>query len=144
MYVITAAEATVLEQPAMSVWDYLDRHITVAVYGPKHIHPLLKVVLVISSHDNIPPRLPFSDIQRGDRNLPPVVLELWGKRQFNPHGLKDLQIASRVLDSNLEVKPVDLNKEVTQEQLIAGKVLHLPLDLVKVSGGEMCPFKLHI
>lgn len=144
MYVITTAEATVLEQPAMSVWDYLDRHITVAVYGPKHIHPSLKVVLVISSHDNIPPRLPFSDIQRGDRNLPPVVLELWGKHQFNPHGLKDLQIASRVLDSNFEVKPVDLNKEVTQEQLKAGKVLHLPLDLVKVSGGEMCPFKLNI
>ncbi|XP_018979286.1 metastasis-associated in colon cancer protein 1-like isoform X1 [Cyprinus carpio] len=144
MYVITAAEATVLEQPAMSVWDYLDRHITVAIYGPKHIHPSLKVVLFISSHDNIPPRLPFSDVQRGDRNLPPVVLELWGKHQFNPQGLKDLHIASRVLDSNFEVKPEDLNKEVKQDLLEAGKVLHLPLDLVKVSGGEMRPFKLSI
>ncbi|KAL0172605.1 hypothetical protein M9458_032916, partial [Cirrhinus mrigala] len=144
MYVITAAEATVLEPPAMSVWDYLDRQITMAIYGPKHIHPLLKVVLVFSSHDNIPPRLPFSDIQRGGRNLPPVVLELWGNHQFNPRGLKDLHIASRVLDSNFEVKPVDLNKEVKQEQLEAGKMLHLPLDLVKVSGGEMSPFKLNI
>ncbi|KAK7147700.1 hypothetical protein R3I94_010275 [Phoxinus phoxinus] len=144
MYVITAAEATVLEQPATSIWDYLDRQMTLAVYGPKHIHPSLKVVLVILNHNNIPPRLPFSDIQRGNRNLPPVVLELWGKHQFNPQGLQDLHIASRVLDPNFEVKPVDRNKEVKQEQLKAGKVLHLPLDLVKVGGGEMSPFKLSI
>ncbi|XP_051576418.1 metastasis-associated in colon cancer protein 1-like [Myxocyprinus asiaticus] len=144
MYVITAAEATVLEPPAMSVWDYLDRYVTVAVYGPKHIHPSLKVVLVISCHNNIPPRLPFSDIQRGNRNLPPVVLELWGKHQFNPHGLKDLHIASSVLNSNFEVKSMDRNKEVKQEQLKAGRVLHLPLELAKVGGGEMSPFKLNI
>ncbi|NP_001186695.1 metastasis-associated in colon cancer protein 1 [Danio rerio] len=144
MYVITAAEATVLESPAVSVWDYLDRQITVAVYGPKHIHPSLKVVLVIMSHNNIAPRLPFSDIQRGNRNLPPVVLELWGRHQFNPQGLKDLHIVSRVLDLNFEVKPEDQNKEIKQKQLEDGKVHHLPLDLVKVGGGEMSAFKLSI
>ncbi|TRY58778.1 hypothetical protein DNTS_034614 [Danionella cerebrum] len=144
MYVITAAEATLLEPPAISVWDYLDRQITVGVYGPKHIHPSLKVVLVILSHDNLPPRLPFSDIQRGKKRLPPVVLELWGKHQFNPHGLKDIHILTRVLEANFEVKPLDQNKEVKRDQLEAGRVVHLPLDLAKVSGEELSPFKLSI
>lgn len=144
MYVISAAEASVLELPARSIWDYLDRYVTVAIYGPKHIHPSLKVVLVITCHNNIPPRLPFSDIHRGNRNLPPVVLELWGKHQLNPHGLKDLHIVSKVLDSNFEVKSVDQNKVVKQEQLKSGRELHLPLELVKVGRGEMTPFKLGI
>lgn len=144
MYVISAAEATVLEPPAKSIWDYLDRYVTVAVYGPKHIHPSLKVMLVISCHNNLPPRLPFSDIHRGNKNLPPVVLELWGKHQLNPLGLKDLHITSSVFDLNFEVKSVDQNKVVKQEHLKAGRELHLPLELVKVGGGEMNPFKLGI
>lgn len=144
MYVISAAEATVLEPPAKSIWDYLDRYVTVAVYGPKHIHPSLKVMLVISCHNNLPPRLPFSDMHRGNKNLPPVVLELWGKHQLNPLGLKDLHITSRVFDLNFEVKSADQNKVVKQEHLKAGRELHLPLELVKVGGGDMSPFKLSI
>ncbi|KAA0703056.1 Metastasis-associated in colon cancer protein 1 SH3 domain-containing protein 7a5 [Triplophysa tibetana] len=144
MYVISAAEASILEPPARSIWDYLDRYFTVAIYGPKHIHPSLKVVLVMTCHNNIPPRLSFSDIHRGNRNLPPVVLELWGKHQLNPHGLKDLHIVSKVLDTNFEVKLVDQNKVVKQEQLKSGRELHLPLELVKVGRGEMTPFKLCI
>ncbi|XP_017537993.1 metastasis-associated in colon cancer protein 1 [Pygocentrus nattereri] len=142
MYIIAAAEATVIQPPATSVWDYLQRHITVAVYGPKHIHPSFKVVQVISWHNNVPPRLPFSDFQKGNRNLPPVVLQLWGKHRFNPCGLKDLHITTSVVDSRFEVKHTDQNKEVKKEQLKMAKVIHLPLELSKTDGGEMGPFRL--
>ncbi|KAL6489599.1 hypothetical protein MHYP_G00033400 [Metynnis hypsauchen] len=142
MYVIAAAEATVIQPPATSVWDYLERHITVAVYGPKHIHPSIKVVQVISWHNNVPPRLPFSDFQKGNRNLPPVVLQLWGKHRFNPCGLKDLHITTSIVDSRFEVKHADQNKEVKKEQLKMAKVIHLPLELSKTDSGEMGPFRL--
>ncbi|XP_076827082.1 metastasis-associated in colon cancer protein 1 [Brachyhypopomus gauderio] len=144
MYVIAVAEATVIQAPATSVWDYLDHQITVAVYGPKHVHPSFKVVQVISCHDNIPPRLPFSDIHKGNRNLPPVVLQLWGRHQFNPCGLKDLHIATSTVESNFKVKPEDGNKEVKREQLKMGRVIHLPLEVSRVGGGDMGPFKLSI
>ncbi|KAK1795270.1 hypothetical protein P4O66_010444 [Electrophorus voltai] len=144
MYIIAVAEAMVIQAPATSVWDYLDHQITVAIYGPKHIHPSFKVVQVISCHDNIPLRLPFSDIHKGNRNLPPVVLHLWGRHQFNPYGLKDLHIVTNIVESNFEVKSEDRNKEVKNEQLKMGRVIHLPLELSRAGGEDMGPFKLAI
>lgn len=144
MYIIAAAEATVIQPPATSVWDYLDRHFTVAVYGPKHIHPSFKVVQIISCYNNVPPRLPFSDIQKGNRNMPPVVLQLWGKHEFNPHGLNDLHITTSVMNSKFEVKHEDKNKEVKIEELKTGRVIHLPLELYRTGSGDMGQFKLAI
>ncbi|XP_030638182.1 metastasis-associated in colon cancer protein 1 [Chanos chanos] len=144
MYVIAAAEASVIQSPATSVWDYLTHQITVAAYGPKHIHPAIKVVLYFSCHNFIPERLPFSDIHKGGKNLPPVVLYLWGKQQFTLDGLKDLQIVTSVADSNFQVKSGDENKEVRQEHLKLGNIPHLPLELCRTGKGEMSPFKLAI
>ncbi|XP_062847723.1 metastasis-associated in colon cancer protein 1 [Trichomycterus rosablanca] len=144
MYITAVAEATVLQPPVTSVWDYLERQITVAVYGPKHIHPSFKVVQVVSCHNSVPPRLPFTDISRGNKNLPPVVLQLWGKHQFNPRGLKDLYIETAVVDSKFEVSSEDQKKEVKQEELRTGKVIRLPLELSKTGGGEMGPFKMAV
>ncbi|KAF7708465.1 metastasis-associated in colon cancer protein 1 isoform X1 [Silurus meridionalis] len=144
MFIIAAAEATVIQPPAASVWDYLNRHYTVAVYGPKHIHPSFKVVQVISCYNLVPPRLPFSDIQKGKRNLPPVVLQLWGKHEFNPQSLTDLHITTSVMESKFEVKNEDQKKVVKMEVLKAGRVIHLPLDLSKTSNGDMGPFNLAI
>ncbi|KAF5901113.1 metastasis-associated in colon cancer protein 1, partial [Clarias magur] len=144
MFITAAAEATVIQPPATSVWDYLDRQFTVAVYGPKHIHPSFKVVQVISCYDSVPPRLPFSDIQKGKRNLPPVVLELWGKHEFKPHCLSDLHLTTTVTESNFEVKYEDKNKDVKIEELKTGRVIHLPLELSRTGKGEMGQFKLAI
>lgn len=143
-YVIAAAEASVIQPPATSVWDYLDRYVNMAVYGPRYIHPSFKVVVVVSCHDNVPLRLPFSDIHRGSRNLPPLVLQLWGKHQFLPEKMNDLNIVSTITDSKFEIKSEDRRKEVKQGLLKLGKVLHLPLELTKVGDGEITSFKLNL
>ncbi|XP_041963837.1 metastasis-associated in colon cancer protein 1 [Alosa sapidissima] len=144
LYIIAAAEASVVQPPATSVWDYLNRLVTVAVYGPKHIHPSIKVVMVISCHNKVPPRLPYSDMKRSSRNLPPLVLHLWGGKEFSPDGLKDLHIKTSVAESKFAVKAMDQIKEITQHQLRQGRVIHLPLELSKSDNGELEPFILNI
>ncbi|KAG7469709.1 hypothetical protein MATL_G00131700 [Megalops atlanticus] len=142
LYIIAVAQATLLQAPATSVWDYMDRLITIGVYGPKHIHPSFKTICVVSCHSEIPIKLPFYDLKRGNKNLPPLVLQLWGKHQFNPNGLKDLQIVAALVDSKFEIKAVDQMKEVKKEHLKSGQVVRLPFALSKSSGGEMAPFNL--
>ncbi|KAJ8290695.1 hypothetical protein GJAV_G00016420 [Gymnothorax javanicus] len=144
LYIIAAAEATILQPPATSVWDYMDRLITVGVYGPKHIHPSFKAACVVFCHSEIPPKLPFSDIKRGNKNLPPVVLQLWGKCKFNPNGLKDLKILITPVDTKFQIKAGDHTKDVNRDNLKTGKVLRLPFELSKANSGEMVAFKLGI
>ncbi|KAJ8415865.1 hypothetical protein AAFF_G00404220 [Aldrovandia affinis] len=144
LYIIAAAQAKILQPPATSVWDYMDRLITVAVYGPKHIHPSFKAVCVIFCHNEIPLKLLFSDNKRGNKNLPPIVLQLWGKHQFNPNGLKDLQVAITPVDGKFEIKAADQIKEVMKNHLKTGRVLRLPFELSKASSGEMVAFKLEV
>ncbi|XP_062279055.1 metastasis-associated in colon cancer protein 1 [Scomber scombrus] len=143
-YVIAVAEASAIQAPATSVWDYLDRQITVAVYGPRYIHPSFKVVIVVCCHENVPPKLPFSDICRGNKNLPPLVLQLWGTHQFKPDEVNDLHVAISVAGAMFKIKPEDKLKEVRQSQLKIGTVLHLPVALSCAGNAEMTPFKLDL
>ncbi|TKS81943.1 Metastasis-associated in colon cancer protein 1 SH3 domain-containing protein 7a5 [Collichthys lucidus] len=75
-YVIAVAEASAIQAPATTVWDYLDRQITVAVYGP-----------------------------RGNKNLPPLVLQLWGKHGLKPDKLNNLHVEIGLKDSVFKIKP---------------------------------------
>lgn len=143
-YVIAVAEASAIQSPARSVWDYLDRQITVAVYGPRYIHPSFKVVIVVCCHEDVPTKLPFSDICRGNKNLPPLVLQLWGKQRFKPEKVNDLHIRVSITDSVFKLKPEDTLKEVRQSQLKIGTVLHLPVALFCSRNTEMTPFKLDL
>ncbi|XP_058504436.1 metastasis-associated in colon cancer protein 1 [Solea solea] len=143
-YVIAVAEASAVQSPATSVWDYLDRQITVAVYGPRFIHPSFKVVIVVCCHEDIPPKLPFSDVCRGNKNLPPLVLQLWGKRRFKPDKLRDLHVSVSVTGSLFKIKPEDKLKEVRQSQLKIGTVLKLPIAVSCPGNTEMSPFKLDL
>lgn len=143
-YFIAVAEASVIQSPATSVWDYLDRQITVAVYGPRYIHPSFKVVMVVCCHDDIPPRLPFSDIHKGNKNLPPLVLQLWGQHQFKADIQNDLHVAINVSDSLFEIRPEDKMKEVRHNQLKLGKVLHLPVALSHAGNAKMIPFTVDL
>uniref|UniRef100_A0A8C6T2J7 MET transcriptional regulator MACC1 n=1 Tax=Neogobius melanostomus TaxID=47308 RepID=A0A8C6T2J7_9GOBI len=110
-YAIAVAEACAIEAPATSVWDYLDRQITVAVYGPRYIHPSFKVVL------------PFSDVCRGNKNLPPLVLQLWGKHHLKPEKLNDMRIEVSVIEPipfTLDLNVTECNNEtVAQFQVIS-------------------------
>ncbi|XP_069552284.1 metastasis-associated in colon cancer protein 1 [Brachyistius frenatus] len=143
-YVIAVAEASVLQAPATSVWDYLDRQITVALYGPRYIHPSFKVVIVVCCHEDVPPKLPFSDICRGNKNLPPLVLQLWGKHLFKLDQPSNLHVGVGITGSMFKIKPEDKLKEVRQSQLKIGTVLHLPVALSCSGNTEMTPFKLDI
>lgn len=142
-YLIAVAEASAVQAPATSVWDYLDRQITVAVYGPRYIHPSFKVVVVVCCHEDVPPKLPFSAICKGNKNLPPLVLQLWGKQGFKPDKLTNLHVGIGLTDSMFKIQPEDQQKEVRQSQLKIGTVLHLPIAL-SATKTEMTPFKLDI
>ncbi|XP_070822601.1 metastasis-associated in colon cancer protein 1 [Chaetodon trifascialis] len=141
-YVIAVAEASAIQSPATSVWDYLNRHITVAVYGPRYIHPSFKVVIVVCCHEEVPTKLPFS--VRGNKNVPPLVLQLWGKHGFKPDKVNDLHVEVNLTDSVFKIKPEERLKEVRQSQLKIGTVLHLPVALSCASNTEMTPFKLDL
>ncbi|XP_035862381.1 metastasis-associated in colon cancer protein 1 isoform X1 [Sander lucioperca] len=143
-YVIAVAEASAIQAPARSVWDYLDRQITVAVYGPRYIHPSFKVVIVVCGHEDVPPRLPFSVTCRGNKNAPPLVLQLWGKHGFKPDKLNNLHVGISLTDSMFKIKPEDKLKEVRQSQLKIGIVLHLPVALACAGNAKMTPFKLDL
>lgn len=143
-YVIAVAEASAIQPPATSVWDYLNRQITVAVYGPRYIHPSFKAVIVVCCQEDIPPKLPFSVVCRGNKNLPPLVLQLWGKRSFRPDKVNDLQIGISLTDSVFKIKPEDKVKEVRQSKLKIGTVLHLPVGISCTSNVEMTPFELDL
>ncbi|XP_034084063.1 metastasis-associated in colon cancer protein 1 isoform X1 [Gymnodraco acuticeps] len=143
-YVIAVAEASAIQSPAKSVWDYLHRQITVAVYGPRYIHPSFKVVIVVCGHEDVPPRLPFAVTFRGNKNVPPLVLQLWGKHGFKPDKLNNLHVAISITNSIFKIKPEDQLKEVRESQLKIGTVLHLPVALSCASNTEMAPFKLDL
>ncbi|XP_072316527.1 metastasis-associated in colon cancer protein 1 [Eucyclogobius newberryi] len=141
-YVIAVAEACAIEPPASSVWDYLDRSVTVALYGPRYIHPSFKVVIVVCCHDDVPPKLPFSDVCRGNKNLPPLVLQLWGKHQLKPDKLNDMKIAISVTEAMFKIQSDDKQKEIRKSQLKIGTVLHLPVALSCARTAEIVPFTL--
>lgn len=143
-FVIAVAEASAIQLPATSVWDYLNRQVMVAVYGPKYIHPSFKFVIVVCCHEDVPPKLPFSVICKGNKSLPPLVLHLWGKHGFKPDKVNDLHIAITLTDSAFKIKPEDKLKEVRQSQLKIGTILHLPVALTCASNTEMNPFKLDL
>lgn len=143
-FAVAVAEALSLKSPATSVWDYFDRHITVAVYGPRYIHPSFKVVVVVCCHEDVPPKLPFSDICRGNKTLPPLVLQLWGKHSYKPDVLNDFFIKVGIKDSVFRIKPEDKVKQVRQKRLKIGTVLYLPVALSCSGPKEMAPFVLDV
>lgn len=143
-FVIAVAEASAIQSPATSVWDYLDRRITVAVYGPRFIHPSFKVVVVVCGHGDVPPRLPFSDICRGNKNVPALVLQLWGKHEFTPEKLDNLHVGISLTGSVFKVKPGDSLKEVRHGRLLLGTVFHLPVALSCARNTKMTPFNLDL
>lgn len=143
-FVIAVAEASAIQPPATSVWDYLNRQVMVAVYGPRYIHPSFKFVIVVCCHEDVPPKLPFSVICKGNKSLPPLVLQLWGKHGFRPDKVNDLHIGINLTDSAFEIKPEDKLKEVRQSQLKIRTILHLPVALSCASNTEMSPFKFEL
>ncbi|XP_061748828.1 metastasis-associated in colon cancer protein 1-like [Nerophis ophidion] len=143
-YVIAVAEASAIQSPATSVWDYLHRQITVAVYGPRYIHPTFKVVIVVCCHEEVPPKLPFTDICRGNKHLPPLVLQLWGMHRLRNDNLHDLFITVSLTGSPFQIRHEDKVKEVRQSKLKIGTVLHLPVALSCANSKDMSSFEVDL
>ncbi|XP_030230674.1 metastasis-associated in colon cancer protein 1 isoform X2 [Gadus morhua] len=143
-YAIAAAKATDIQFPATSVWDYLDHTFMVAVYGPRYIHPSFKAVMVVSRHNDIPPRLPFPDIREGNKNLPPVVLHLWGKHQLKIETFEDLLVDIGITNSTFNIKAEDERKEVKPSKLKLGKFLHFPFELSHSGNAQLTCFNIDL
>ncbi|XP_051871666.1 metastasis-associated in colon cancer protein 1 [Pristis pectinata] len=142
MYIVPAIEARSIQPPALTVWDYLNKMITIGVYGPKHIHPVFTAVCTIFCHNEIPQRL--ADMKKNNKNLPPVVLQLWGKHQFHLERPQDLQFSILPSDTKYEVQETDQNKQIKRILLTMGRTIRQPFSLSMSKTGEVNSFQLVI
>ncbi|GCC29139.1 hypothetical protein chiPu_0007576 [Chiloscyllium punctatum] len=142
MYIVAAVQAKSIQPPASTVWDYLNKMITFGIYGPKHIHPVFTAVCVIFSHNQVPQNL--TDVNKSNKNLPPVVLQLWGKHQFQLDRPEDFEISIFPTDSRYEVQEADQNEKVKRSLLKLGRTVRQPFNLSMCKSGEISPFQLEI
>lgn len=142
MYIVPAIEAKTIQPPAMTVWDYLNKLITIGIYGPKHIHPVFTAVCTIFCHNEIPQR--FTDMKKNNKNLPPVVLQLWGKHQFLLERPQDLQFLIVPTDTKYEVEERDQNKQINKTLLAMGRTIQQHFSLTMSKSGEINSFQLGI
>lgn len=139
-YIVSAAVPKSSQSPAKSVYNYIQKSVTVAVYGPKHIHPAFTTVLAVLGHNYTPEKLTVDDIKRRGKNMPPLVFQLWGKHQFVLDPLQDVLVDFDSSDSNFSVKAADNNNEIKEPQLKTGKTVRTQFSFSLAGGQEVCPF----
>nr|DBA25035.1 TPA: hypothetical protein GDO54_012608 [Pyxicephalus adspersus] len=139
-YIVSAAVVKSSQSPAKSVYNYIQKSVTVAVYGPKHIHPAFTTVLAVMGHNYTPDKLTVDDIKRRGKNMPPLVFQLWGKHRFVLDPIQDMFVDFDTSDSNFSIKAVDNNKEIKESQLKTGKTLRTQFPFSLAGGQEVCPF----
>ncbi|XP_067859802.1 metastasis-associated in colon cancer protein 1 [Heptranchias perlo] len=142
MYIVAAVEAKTIQPPALTVWDYLNKMITIGIYGPKHIHPVFTAVCTIFGHNQVPQKL--TDVKKSNKNLPPVVLQLWGKHQFQLNRPQDLEISIFPNDPKYEVQAADQNKQIQRTLLKMGSTVRQQFSLSMCRSGEVNSFELGI
>ncbi|XP_067865192.1 metastasis-associated in colon cancer protein 1 [Heterodontus francisci] len=141
MYIVAAVQAKTIQPPALTVWDYINKVFTIGVYGPKHIHPVFTAVCTIFSHNQVPQKL--TDV-KNNKNLPPVVLQLWGKHQFQLDRPQDLEISVFPTDSRYEVQEADQNEQIQRILLKMGRTVRQQFSLSMCKSGEINSFQLGI
>ncbi|KAM6202321.1 metastasis-associated in colon cancer protein 1 [Rhynchocyon petersi] len=124
MYFVVAAQAKVTPSPTATIWGYIHKTTSIGIYGPKYIHPSFTTVFTVCGHSYMPEKLTISDIKRGGKNTSPVVFHLWGKHSFLLDQPQDLSIYVFSCDPDFEVKAGEERKEIKQEELQAGEVVH--------------------
>ncbi|XP_063286092.1 SH3 domain-binding protein 4 [Pelobates fuscus] len=124
MYMVMVAQGQHIVSPS-TVWDYINKKVTVGLYGPKHIHPSFKAVVAIFGHDCAPKTLLVSEVGQQVCSSAPVTLQLWGKQQFVLPRPQDLKICLFSNMTNYRVDTDDQGKMVRGFQLKLGKVSRL-------------------
>lgn len=143
MYVVVVSQAKILQFPA-TVWECINKKLTVGVYGPKHIHPSFKTVVAMFGHDSAPKSLLVNEVSRELVSAPPVALQLWGKHQFVLTKPQDLKISIHPNISNYEVMSSDQVKVVRGFQVKLGKVSRLIFPIHSRVPEELSDFTLRI
>ncbi|KAM9308180.1 metastasis-associated in colon cancer protein 1 [Gastrophryne carolinensis] len=141
-YIISAAKVKPTQSPASSIYKYIDKHITAAVYGPKHIHPAFTTVLTVMGHNYTPEKLTVDDIKRRGKNMPPLVLQLWGKHEFALDCIQDLAVSFVTSNSSFSVKAID--NEIKEQQLCTGRTIRRQFPFSLIGGQEVCQFVLSV
>ncbi|XP_005991330.1 metastasis-associated in colon cancer protein 1 [Latimeria chalumnae] len=144
MYIGAVARAQSIQPPATTVWDYINKNITVGIYGPKHIHPSFTVVSAIFGYNHAPKQLTISDLKKGKKNLPPIAFELWGKHQFLLEKPQDLKNFLSSGDPKFEVKTIDQNKIMKERELKMGKMVRQQFQCSLLSTGELTSFTMNV
>ncbi|XP_018413783.1 PREDICTED: SH3 domain-binding protein 4 [Nanorana parkeri] len=143
MYIVMVAQAQSIVPPC-SVWEYINKRITVGLYGPKHIHPLFKAVVAIFGHDCAPKTLLVNEVGQQTRGTAPVTLQLWGKQQFVLPKPQDLQISLFSNMTNYRVDAGDQGKIVRGFQLKLGKVSRLIFPISCHDPAQLSDFTLRV
>ncbi|XP_063789312.1 SH3 domain-binding protein 4 [Pseudophryne corroboree] len=143
MYVVMVAQAQSVLPPS-TVWNYINKKVTVGLYGPKHIHPSFKAVVAIFGHDCAPKILLVNEVSQQAYGTAPVSLQLWGKQQFllpKPH---DLQLCLFSNMTNYRVEAGDQGKMVRGFQLKLGKVSRLIFPISCHDPAQLSDFTLRV
>lgn len=127
-----------------TVWDLVQRKVTLGVYGPKHIHPSFKTVVAMFGHDCAPKTLLVSEVGRQASSTPPVALQLWGKHQFVLGFPQDLRVGLYSNMSNYQVKPSEGAGVIQGFQVKLGKVTRLLYMISSLNPNSISDFTLRV
>lgn len=143
MYLTIVAQGPNILYPS-TVWDFINKRVTVGLYGPKHIHPSFKTVVTIFGHDCAPKTLLVSEVTRQAPSPAPVALQLWGKHQFIVSRPQDLKVCMFSNMTNYEVKGSEQAKVVRGFQMKLGKVSRLIFPITSQNPNELSDFTLRV
>uniref|UniRef100_A0A8C2WT10 SH3 domain binding protein 4 n=1 Tax=Cyclopterus lumpus TaxID=8103 RepID=A0A8C2WT10_CYCLU len=127
-----------------TVWDHVQRKVTLGVYGPKHIHPSFKTVVALFGHGCAPNNLLVNEVGRQASSSPPVTLQLWGKHQFALGYPQDLQVGLYSNMSNYQVRANEGAGVIRGFQVKLGKVSRLLYMITSHNPDSISDFTLRV
>uniref|UniRef100_A0A3Q2WKC5 SH3-domain binding protein 4a n=1 Tax=Haplochromis burtoni TaxID=8153 RepID=A0A3Q2WKC5_HAPBU len=127
-----------------TVWDHVQKKVTLGVYGPKHIHPSFKTVVAMFGHDCAPKTLLVNEVGRQSSSTPPVALQLWGKHQFVLGYPQDLKVGLYSNMSNYQVKASEGAGMIRGFQVKLGKVSRLLYMITSHNPSSISDFTLRV
>uniref|UniRef100_A0A3Q4MUI1 SH3-domain binding protein 4a n=1 Tax=Neolamprologus brichardi TaxID=32507 RepID=A0A3Q4MUI1_NEOBR len=127
-----------------TVWDHVQKKVTLGLYGPKHIHPSFKTVVAMFGHDCAPKTLLVNEVGRQSSSTPPVALQLWGKHQFVLGYPQDLKVGLYSNMSNYQVKASEGAGMIRGFQVKLGKVSRLLYMITSHNPSSISDFTLRV
>uniref|UniRef100_A0A8C6SI72 SH3-domain binding protein 4a n=1 Tax=Neogobius melanostomus TaxID=47308 RepID=A0A8C6SI72_9GOBI len=127
-----------------TVWDHVQRKVTLGLYGPKHIHPTFRIVVAMFGHDCAPQTLLVNEVGRQACSTPPVSLQLWGRHQFVLGYPQDLKVGLYSNMSNYQVRSAEGAGIIQGFQVKLGKVNRLLYVISALDPSSFSDFTLRV